>query len=221
MENFSENDFMDMNFSTVGVIVSYDHTTRMAKVRPMSKRLNNSSELDSPILHDVPVAFPVFDNGTGYVVHPLKAGDPVLLVHVQRSIEDWKQGIDGAPEDPRVCDMNDCFAQPIGRVHNSIDTDGTCIDLKYGPTQFSIYNNDLIVIKGNIQHEGNYTQKGSMDRTGDTVLTGETTQTGNSNQTGTHTVVGGEVIANGIPLSTHMHQDTKQEKGSVSGKPIP
>lgn len=223
----AKSDIMKMDFINLGWVISYNPDTRLGVVQQLPRRLNNGDELESPVIYDVPFAFPVFDGGSGWITHPVKPGDPVLLLHNQRSIEDWVAGnVKKAPEDPRIMDLNDCFAQPIGHVHLPIQTDGTCIHMQYGPTQIQIYKDNRIHFKGDITHEGNYTQTGNLKRTGNSnqegsvTLKGDSAITGNTNQTGNYTGVG-EVIANGIPLSKHKHQDTKQEKGSVSGDPIP
>lgn len=212
-------DFMAMDFIKPCQVTSYNHETRTVVVKTQAKRLNNGSELESTDIHDIPVCFPSWDQGKGFMVHPIKAGDVGLLLVCGRSTEEFMEGSLGAPEDPRIHDVNDGFFLPATFVHNPVPTDGECIHLQYNDVIWRMFN-DRIEIDANIIHRGNYTQTGDFTQEGNRIQTGNETITGNTNQTGNVTVAG-EVSANGIPLSTHLHQDTKQEKGSVSGKPIP
>ena len=92
--------------SLPGVVVSYDATTRRARVQPAVDHLvspegNPNAEfgdlepMPNPIILDVPVIFPA---GGGYTVHfPLLPDDPVLLLFSERDIAAFKQTLRSGP----------------------------------------------------------------------------------------------------------------------------
>lgn len=61
----------------------------------------------------------------------MKAGDGVLLVFSQRSIENWLDGSKGSPDDPRMFDLSDAFAIP------SCNTKSPAADAENLSIQFS------------------------------------------------------------------------------------
>ena len=213
-------DFMAMDFIKPCIIQSYNHTQGTCVVLTQPKRLNNGEAGEALLVTDIPVCFPRFDSGKGSITHPLKAGDAGLLLTCGRSIEEFMEGKVSAPEDPRVHDVNDSFFLPCMFVNNPINTDGTCIHLQYGKTEWRLYEDHRIEVDGDIIHKGNYTQTGDYTQTGNRTQMGAETLKGDRVVTGT-TIQTGEIVANGIPVSTHLHMDTKQEKGSMSGKPTP
>lgn len=194
-----------------GTIVSYDHKSCRAVVKPaVPKRLADGSSLAPPEIHDVPVSWPVTMSGSCFMTAPMAAGDSVLLVFSQRSIEHWKSGSGIAPQDPRWYDLSDCFAVPTSD-HRQINTDGQCLALKYGPTEFMVYEDSRIVINGNIEHNGDYKHAGNMSRTGNTDHKGEDSHTGNITRMGNTVQTGSaaysaDVVAGGhVSLISHVH----------------
>lgn len=194
-----------------GTIVSYDPTSCRAVVKPaVPKRMADGSMLSPPEIHDVPVSWPVTMGGSCFMTAPMSSGDSVLLVFSQRSIEHWKSGVSTAPQDPRWHDLSDCFAVPTSD-HRKINTDGQSLALKYGPTEFMVYEDSRIVINGNIEHNGDYQHTGNMARTGNTdhkgedSHTGNITRMGNTQQTGA-AVYTADVVAGGrVSLVSHVH----------------
>lgn len=218
-------DFMAMDFIKPCIVASYDHKNRTVKVMAQPKRLNNGNANEPLQVHDIPVCFPSWEN-KGFIVHPIKAGDAGLLLTCGRSTDEFMEGKLDAPEDPRMHDINDSFFLPCTFVHNPIETDGTCVHIEYGKTIFRLFEDHRIEIDGDIIHRGNYTQEGDYIQRGNYTQTGNRTQNGTETLTGNRTITGtsihyGEMTVNGIPVSTHVHMDTMQQKGSVSGKPIP
>lgn len=102
-------------------VVSYDATTQTitAQVVIRSRYLDENGDavayLPKPVAN-VPVVFP---SGGGYAITwPLVAGDPVILVVCDRSIDEWKttgQG-DNTPAIPRRFDLSDAVAIPGGHA---------------------------------------------------------------------------------------------------------
>jgi hypothetical protein len=96
-------------------VVSYDEDTQTASVQPIlrSRRVDQegtSSSHQLPSIPKVPVAFP--QGGGCSITFPLAAGDEVLLVVAERSMDEWKQagGGDISPKDPRRFDLSDAVA---------------------------------------------------------------------------------------------------------------
>ena len=89
---FSLGEWAKLNIHTAlpGSIIAYNAETRRADVNIAIRTVSTSGEVSdrAPILN-VPVVFP---SGGGYsMTFPLVAGDAVLLVFSERSLETWKQ----------------------------------------------------------------------------------------------------------------------------------
>lgn len=109
------NALAEINVAMPATIVSYNAGNQRATVKPsLAKRLSNGNTLQAPQIVNVPVCFPVADIGgnKAMITLPMKAGDRVLLVFSQRSIENWLDGSKGSPDDPRMFDLSDAFAIP-------------------------------------------------------------------------------------------------------------
>jgi hypothetical protein len=85
--------------------------------KPLIKRRvvgGDGSELleELPIIPDVPVVFP--RNANFFLTFPLAAGDLVLLVFVERSLDKWlaSTGEDTDPDEFRMHDLSDAVALP-------------------------------------------------------------------------------------------------------------
>lgn len=101
-----------------GKIELYDPAQQKANVKPLIKRRYLGEDGDEgidelPVITDVPVLFP---RGGGYFLSfPVKKGDNVTLLFVDRSIDDYV-GSDGAtdtaPLDFRQFDISDAVAIP-------------------------------------------------------------------------------------------------------------
>ena len=89
-----------IHVSLPGVVEAYDVAAQRADIQPLLRRnlvARDGSELapeSLPILHDVPIIFPRGGSGTGafFISWPLAAGDHVLLVFIERSIDQWFAG---------------------------------------------------------------------------------------------------------------------------------
>lgn len=98
-----------------GRIVSYDSSKQTATVQPEFKRKFINGELvDIPPITGVPVVMP--RAGKSFISLPLNAGDSVLIVFSERSLEKWKKN--GGTVDPsgenRKHDYSDAYAIPGG-----------------------------------------------------------------------------------------------------------
>lgn len=101
-----------------GVVVSYDEATQTASVRPAFKFAYRDAtdgtvkRYTPPAIPKVPVAFP--GGGDFSITWPLAAGDSVLLVFSERSLDEWRQvaGSGHEPGDLRRFDLSDAIAYP-------------------------------------------------------------------------------------------------------------
>lgn len=98
-------------------VVSYDPATQRAEVKPQLKFTlrdefaGKEAIEDLPIICDVPIMFPRF--GDFAMTMPVTAGDTVLLVFCDRSIDKWKtNGGNVDPIDLRAHDISDAVAIP-------------------------------------------------------------------------------------------------------------
>lgn len=123
-----------------GEIVSYDYTKQKATVQPLlKKRYSDGTIQDLPEITCVPVVFP---SGNDFSIHwPLDAGDNVLLLFSERSIDEWlSKGGEVAPLDPRKFDLSDAIAIPglIPFAETETPHDSTSYNLKIGDARVKI-----------------------------------------------------------------------------------
>lgn len=113
--------------SMPGVVVSYDHATQTATIRPTVRQLYHdpaAGQLVSqayPDLPHVPILFPAA--AAAALTFELAAGDPVILLFGEASTDEWRNGAaeDNTPVDPRRFDLSDAVAIPGGRPVGSTD----------------------------------------------------------------------------------------------------
>lgn len=96
-----KSELIDLNTSIAAEIVSY--SGGLASVRPLaSKRFADGDSLPFPVIHAVPVRWPVFNGGACGVKGPIKAGDKCHLVFAQQAADN--------SDDLRRHDLNDAYA---------------------------------------------------------------------------------------------------------------
>ena len=144
--------------------------------------------------------FPTADvNGAvAQITVPIKPNDGVFLIFCQRSLENWLNGSNSAPDDPRMMDLSDAFAMP-GCNQKAPSADGNNLSISYGEGSIKIAPNGEVTIK-----------------TPKLTVNAPTSEfTGNVNVTGNVTAKG-EVQGKGINLSTHKHSG---DSGGMTGAP--
>lgn len=103
----------DIHTCLPGKIESFDSTTGLARVVPLLKRkyVKETAAINLPVISGVPVVFP--RAGSAWIRLPIAAGDYVLLVFAERSIDKWiEKGGSVDPEDPAKFSLNDAVAIP-------------------------------------------------------------------------------------------------------------
>lgn len=137
-----------VNTSLPGIIVDYDPSTNKATIQPALNKNYVSGVKPMPILENVPVMFPGGSNFN--ITFPLKKGDYVLLIFVQRSMDLWLSvGGQVTPNDPRKFDISDAIAIPglqpfTGDFSN---TSGINFEISFGGSKISISPTGEIQIK--------------------------------------------------------------------------
>lgn len=191
------NALAEINVAMPATIVSYNAGNQRATVKPsLAKRLSNGNTLQAPQIVNVPVCFPVADVGgnKAMITLPMKAGDGVLLVFSQRSIENWLDGSKGSPDDPRMFDLSDAFAIPSCNA-KSPAADAENLSIQYGSGSIKITpSGDVLIDSPNV-----------------TVKCPTTTFNGDIQLNGSM-AASGNVSAGGISLQSHKH-------GGVQGGP--
>ena len=189
----------DVHTCLPGVIVSYDG--QFAAVRPaLDKQLANGEILAAPQIARVPVCWPCGDvsGGQALISVPLRAGDNVLLHFSERALDDWLNGTDGAPGDPRQFDLSDAFATPMMRPGTVPAADLDSLTLRYGAGALRISLEGRISI---------------VAPAGFDIDSPLTSTTGNMNILGT-------TVGAGVNLNTHTHTGVDTGPGT-SGPPVP
>lgn len=121
-----------MHTALPGVVVSYDQVTQTisAQVVIQSRYKQADGTLVAytpPVVSGIPVAFPA---GAGWsITWPLEAGDPVVLVFAERSLDEWKATGNSAstPRHLRRFDLSDAIAIPGAQAPAS-PLDATAVD---------------------------------------------------------------------------------------------
>ena len=114
LKGFIQNELSEVRTCLPGIVQSYNGTSAVVKPA-LPKQLANGDTLPAPQIVQVPVCFPVGMGGKAQITVPLTAGDDVILHFSERSLENWLNGSDSAPDDPRQFDLSDCFASPVLR----------------------------------------------------------------------------------------------------------
>ncbi len=102
--------------SLPGTVQRYDAATQLADVKPQIKGTfededGTVSQHSLPVITNVPVVFP---GGGGFrVTFPVRAGDTVLLVFADRSLDAWlSEGHETGPDDMRRHALSDAVCIP-------------------------------------------------------------------------------------------------------------
>ena len=119
---------LDVHTAMPATIVSYDAAKQKASVQPvLQKKYASGKVVTLPVITNVPVVMPRANKA--FISLPLKAGDHVLLIFSERSIDRWAQkGGVTDPNDPRKFSLSDAFAIPGGYPFSDVVA-GSATDL--------------------------------------------------------------------------------------------
>jgi phage baseplate assembly protein gpV len=156
----------------LGVIKSYDHQKRLAKVQPLIGMTNGDEEWDDlPLLNNVPVAHSGTDS---YIIHvPVKEGDVVILLCMDRDIsaldQTEKRNEPTFSQSNRMFSLSDCIAMPINfRQENVLISNNNAVTIQAinGQTKIEIINNQVNILSNNITMNGNVSIQGNLNLNG-------------------------------------------------------
>lgn len=141
----------NVHTSMPGRIESYDASTQLAKVKPLLNRKYTTEDQakELPIISNVPVVFP--RTASAFVRLPIKAGDTVLLIFCERSIDRWLD-TGGAvdPLDPEKFGLNGAVALAgLYAKADALKANGAnnSLEIANGSNYIEIKNSGEILIK--------------------------------------------------------------------------
>jgi hypothetical protein len=201
-----ESQLSEVNTVLPGEVVSWEPGRNRLVVRPvLPKALADGRSLDPPDIVEVPVAWPAA--GGAIMTMPIKSGDGVMLLFAARSLEQWLNGDNVAPDDPRRFDLTDAIAIP-GLSATGVTADPDAVEVRYDGSAFRLEPAGTVRLRG-----ANFIVEMTSSvhiTTPTTTHEGEIHQTGNIAQTGNHSLTGGvaataDVSAGTVSLKTHVH----------------
>lgn len=155
-----QSELIDLNTSIAAEIVGYGGG--LASVRPIgNKQFKDGDSLPFPVIHAVPVRWPVFNGGQCGVRGPIRAGDKCHLVFSQ-------QAADGS-DDLRRHDLTDAYALMMDNAPASQGSNEADMVMYFGPAYIKITAAGKVEIKA---------PGGVLIDTPDTVNTGTFTVRG-------------------------------------------
>lgn len=122
------------------VVKEYDAENNKAKVQPVGNyKVKDGADLPFPIIHDVPVVFPMGMGGTAGMTFPVVPGDGCLVIFSESQMDDFlNEGYDS--EDLRTHDMRDAICIPglyAPQVSASRASQGS-VNIWFGGTMITI-----------------------------------------------------------------------------------
>ena len=114
--------WMDSRVSNIhtampGQIVSYNPSTNRASVQPNGNyKAEDGRDIRYPIIHNVPIQFPMGQGGTAGITFPINPGDGCLLVFSETQNDDFLCNNKGDSPDVRRHSLNDAIAIFISLV---------------------------------------------------------------------------------------------------------
>ncbi len=139
----------DVHTAMPAVVVSYDATSQKANVQPQLQRKfkNDNLAINLPVITNVPVVFP--RSGQAFISFPVKAGDQVMLIFSERSLDRWlDSGGIVDPADRRKFHLSDAVALPgLYPFSDTVAADPDDILIKNGDTELRVKNNGKFELK--------------------------------------------------------------------------
>lgn len=200
MRSLIASELADVHHCLPGVIVAWDGVT--ATVRPViDMQLTNGAALAAPSVVRVPVKWMCASmaGGQAIISVPLHPGDDVVLTFCDRAIEEWLQGIDGVPSDPRQFDISDAFCTPVLRPSRGIAADTENLSVRFGAGGLTIDPSGAVRIFGTSI---------TLDAPLTTIEHDMSMPAGNAS-------VSGDVTSGGLSFRNHRHPET----GSITDGP--
>lgn len=162
-----------------GKIVSYAAGSNRASVQPNGNfKADDGRNIPYPVIHNVPVQFPLGMGGAAGLTFPIVPGDGCLLVFQETQNDDFLGENKGDSPDPRRHSLNDCIAIPgvyPGAVPSNVSYPGdVCLFL--GGTMIRVTAGQVIITGASLSVSGGITAGG--DVTGGGISLDNHTHTG-------------------------------------------
>ena len=112
IKDWIKNGVCEVHTALPGKVIAYDAGKKRAQVQPVGKyKVSDGRSLDFPIIHDVPVVFPMGMGGNAGMTFPVVPGDGCLIVFAESQMDDFlNEGYDS--DDLRDHDMRDAVCIP-------------------------------------------------------------------------------------------------------------
>jgi len=159
-----------LNVAMPAIVTAYDDKNRVTVQPVINRKYKGKDSKPLPTIEDVPVMFP--GSGGYWLTFPIEVGSWVMLVCSQRSIDSWKNSLDGEPGDAttaRRFSFSDAVAIP-GLLPFSMALDvgaGLQLRNKSGSVKVKIMDDTITITNGS----GTIT----MDDTGKVDINGHLT----------------------------------------------
>ena len=211
LQVLSETSLSDVNTIIPGKIISYDAPSNRAVVRAaLPKMLANGEPLDAPNVVEVPVLWPLAQNGKAGQTFPIRPGDGVMLAFSQRSLEGWLSGQEVAPDDPRRFDLSDAIAVP-GLQARGISPNPDEVQLFFGTTKLRILPGGDAILE---TAGGNLT----IDASGEARFTGPRVRVSGDLIVQGNITTPNDVVAGSVSLRGHVHNNSGGQ--GIGGTPV-
>ncbi|NDA60686.1 MAG: phage baseplate assembly protein V [Chitinophagia bacterium] len=170
----SDNRAININDSHIqlGVIKSYDHQKRTAKIQPLIGMTNGDNEYDDlPLLTNVPILHLGTDS---YIIHmPIKENDVVILFVCDRDISALdktdKRNVPTYSESNRMFSMSDAVAIPITFRQYGVqvsNNNAITIESIDASTKIELVNGAITLTSSNVNINGNVSINGDLSLNG-------------------------------------------------------
>jgi len=189
---------------------AFDAATQLVTASPLIRKIQTIDGVKTTVnvaqVVQVPLLIPYAQTAGFALTLPIQAGDTVLLVVADRSIDNWREF--GGVQDPvettvaRHHDLTDSLAivgcTPDPQALSGYLTNGIEIRNSDRSVRASLFADRVELVAGTSQIVINNDGTITMTAPGDVTITGNVSVTGTITATG-------EITGNGVALSTHTH----------------
>ncbi|SHI61694.1 hypothetical protein SAMN02745671_01164 [Anaerovibrio lipolyticus DSM 3074] len=142
-----------------GVVVNYNAGSNKAQVRPVgSYKTDDGRSFNFPIIHDVPVVFPMGMGGRAGITFPVVTGDGCLLVFSEDQMDDYlNPGYDS--DDKRKHDMRDAICIPglYAPQKSASGASQSSVNIFIGGTMITVSDGTVAITGANLTVDGSIT----------------------------------------------------------------
>ena len=188
-----------------GKIIEYDPATNKAKVQPIRKfKMQDFRELEFPIIHDVPLHFPLSYGAKAGLTLPIKPDDLCLIIFQESQIDDFLSQSDNSM-DLRKHSLNDAIAipgvYPFVEAGEETHPDSVCLKMK----DTEVWLNEEEIVAYIPETKFRMTKdEATLEVGGSKIWLNESEFAGNVGGT-EFSFSGGDLVVNGISHCHHVH----------------